>query len=209
MFGFIFLSAVPMRLQPSDRSEMVNQLLMGDTFEILERTPKWTRIRCDLDDYEGWVDNKQYHEVAFEVVEDARLQRAAAVCASSPSEVALSRYLSVPYLWGGRTTMGIDCSGLTQVCFLACGVTLLRDASQQATQGVPVASLQQLKKDDLCFFQNDEGRIIHVGISLGDGRIIHASGYVRIDRLDATGIFNEQTQAYTHHLHSLRRILKP
>lgn len=208
MYGFIFLSAVPMRLQPSDRSEMVNQLLMGDTFQILERAPKWSRIRCDLDGYEGWVDNKQYHEVSLDVVEDARLQRAAAVSASSPSEVALNRYLSAPYLWGGRTVMGIDCSGLTQVCFLACGVTLLRDASQQATQGIPVPTLQQLQKDDLCFFQNEEGRIIHVGISLGDGRIIHASGYVRIDRLDDTGIFDEQTHSYTHRLHSLRRIIR-
>ena len=104
--------------------------------------------------------------------------------------------------------MGIDCSGLTQVCFRACGLRLLRDASQQATQGSPVPNLQEARRDDLCFFCNEQGRIIHVGIYMGNHQIIHSSGQVRIDTLTPEGIFNNDTQSFTHRLHSIRRILQ-
>lgn len=198
--GYCFLRAVPVRREPSDRSEMVNQLLQGDTFEVLEQQEKWSRIRGDYDGYEGWIDNKQW-KTGGPDGEPQRLSTAA-----SPGAVAQEQYLDAPYLWGGRTVMGIDCSGLTQVCFKACGIRLLRDASQQAAQGTEVPALAEARRDDLCFFSNAEGRIIHVGIYLGDGRIIHASGQVRIDRLDATGIYNEERQCYTHTLCAIRRV---
>ena len=198
--GYCFLSAVAMRRDPSDRAEMVNQLLRGDTFTILEQQEKWALAKGDWDGYEGWIDNKQWRPTEDKANMSAGSEE-------SPASVAESTYLGAPYLWGGRTIMGIDCSGLTQVCFRACGKRLLRDTSQQATQGEMIPDLQQARRDDLCFFSNETGRIIHVGIYMGRGRIIHSSGQVRIDSLTYEGIINNDTQQLTHRLHSIRRVM--
>ncbi|HCN82347.1 MAG TPA: hydrolase Nlp/P60, partial [Sphingobacteriaceae bacterium] len=120
-------------------------------------------------------------------------------------ESAARFYLHTPYLWGGKSTFGIDCSGLTQMVFKQFGIKIKRDTWQQAEQGKEVNSLAETKPGDLAFFDNSEGRIIHVGILLNNNEIIHASGRVKIDRIDEKGIYSEELLQYTHKLRIIKR----
>ena len=116
-------------------------------------------------------------------------------------------FLNAPYLWGGKTNFGIDCSGFTQMVYKLNGYKLLRDASLQATQGEPLSFIVESEPGDLAFFDNEEGKITHVGIIMKDNHIIHAHGKVRIDRLDHTGIFNTIQRRHTHKLRVIKRII--
>ncbi len=255
MFGICNLSIVPLRLTPSDTSEMVNQIVFGEHFTVLEKDKKWSKIKLAFDGYEGFIDNKQYQEI---LEEDYR-----ALCDSKkhyagelidfitdntnnlttiplgaqlpffnehklrihqqhysyegqvyseqlPKNAVIEKaflFLNVPYLWGGKSPFGIDCSGFTQTVYKLCGYHLLRDAKEQATQGEVLSFIEESEPGDLAFFDNEEGIITHVGIIMNDYNIIHAHGKVRIDKLDHSGIYNIDTNQHTHKLRVIKRFI--
>jgi len=247
-YGICNLGIVPIRLEPSDTSEMVTQALYGDLFKVLEQRKKWSRIRFAYDKYEGWIDNKQYLEIEestyntlskstlklskdlIEFVSDSAnnlypipigsnlnglpifnhsFDGNSAQTEHPKSEIVKTAflYLNAPYLWGGKTPFGIDCSGFTQMVYKLNGYKLLRDASEQATQGEALSFIEESEPGDLAFFDNTEGNIIHVGIIMEDNYIIHAHGKVRIDRLDHSGIYNIDKNIHTHKLRVIKKII--
>jgi len=245
------LSVIPMRKEPSHRSEMVSQLLFGEYAEILEEEEQFVRVKCLYDNYEGWVQANQLNIVDKVLTTDTYIGNwtenvlvngihiNAPFCSpvyiikgdalsfgenkifysseeyywnskeqsftGAALETIYKKFLNTPYLWGGKSVFGIDCSGFVQQVFKMFGVKLLRDAYLQAGQGLLIESLDQTKLGDLAFFQNENGRITHVGIILENNQIVHASGKVRIDTIDKDGIVNSETGKRTHQLHSMRR----
>ena len=115
------------------------------------------------------------------------------------------KFLNTPYMWGGRTIFGIDCSGFTQLVYRLNGINIPRDAYQQAEVGSKIKYIKDSNESDLAFFGNQ--KITHVGIILKNNNIIHASGEVRIDKIDSTGIYNENRGDYTHKLKLIKRIV--
>ncbi|WP_338734041.1 C40 family peptidase [Mangrovimonas cancribranchiae] len=248
LYGICNLSIVPLRFEPTDKSELVSQVLYGDYFKILEKRKSWSRIRLGFDNYEGWIDNKQLVEISeeqykqlhneapiiatdlVEFIEDENQQLFPIPLGATLNGLQLLKhkhdgttenkkqpkshflntaflYLNAPYLWGGKTPFGIDCSGFTQMVYKLNGHKLLRDASQQATQGESLSFIEESEPGDLAFFDNNEGDIIHVGIIMEDNYIIHAHGKVRIDRLDHSGIYNHDKRMHTHKLRVIKKIV--
>lgn len=253
MFGICNLANIPLRFEPSDRSELVSQVLFGEHFQILEQDQKWSKIKLAYDDYEGWIDNKQYKSITEEqftlLSKDTIVLNADLIeYVTSPENLLMPiplgaslsflnyteinsenfnfeglkisgikpkaaiintayMYLHAPYLWGGKTPFGIDCSGFTQMVYKLNGYKLLRDASQQAKQGEALSFIEESEAGDLAFFDNEEGNIIHVGIIMENNYIIHASGKVRIDRLDHLGIYNSEQNRHTHKLRVIKKII--
>jgi hypothetical protein len=139
--------------------------------------------------YKGQVTTPKSNMNAAAVLEDAML------------------FLNAPYLWGGKSPFGIDCSGFTQNVYKVHGIELLRDANQQATQGETISLFAEALPGDLLFFDNSEGDIVHVGILMNEQKIIHASGKVRIDVIDHQGIYNNDLKKYSHNLRLIKRVL--
>lgn len=215
----------PLRLETSDQSEMISQMLYGEQVEVLEVKENFSKVKMIFDQFEGWCDSRHLtkisetenrniitktfgiydlpegksllsmgSEVNFEV-ENCLLDD----LSESIAETA-KKFLNVPYLWGGRSFFGLDCSGFTQLLYKVHGIALPRNADQQAEMGIVLDFVEESKPGDLAFFENAEGKIDHVGILLSPNEIIHASGKVRIDALDYSGIFNQELNKHTHKL---------
>lgn len=116
------------------------------------------------------------------------------------------RFLSIPYLWGGRSVFGLDCSGFTQLIYKMAGISIARDAYMQAREGETIHLIGEAEPGDLVFFDNEEELITHTGILLGKNTVIHAHGKVRIDNIDHQGIFNADIKKYSHNLRIIKRI---
>jgi hypothetical protein len=255
IYGICNLSIVPIRAEASDSSEMTSQVLFGEHFSILESDKNWSKVQLAFDAYEGYIDNKQFEEIAEDVfhklsakepVYSGEIIDFISSSANDYTTIPLGSrlpfyvdnqfyintikykyegalftgkllkneiiqkaftYLNTPFLWGGKTPFGIDCSGFTQMVYKLCGYQLLRDVKQQSSQGEVLSFIEESEPGDLAFFDNEEGEIIHVGIILNDYHIIHAHGKVRIDTLDHSGIFNADIQKHTHQLRVIKKII--
>ena len=258
-YGISGLSLIPVRKEPSEKSEMVTQILFGEYFEIMEEMVGWSLVKLFWDEYEGWIDSKMITPVTIRTLKKME-RRPFAVTGDTISLISVNseqnfmlvagstlplwrpnlkefsvnkdtcklsgevfygmpknprdiiirqalKFFNAPYLWGGRSPFGIDCSGLTQILFKMIGIRLPRDAGDQVKSGVPVAFMDETEPGDLAFFDDEEGNIVHVGIIWKRNKIIHASGKVRIDSIDQFGIFNTEMKRYTHKLRVMKNII--
>lgn len=116
-------------------------------------------------------------------------------------------YLNAPFLWGGKTPFGIDSAGFTQMVYKLNGFKLFRTSEAQSSQGIPLSFIEESEAGDLAFFDDNEGKIIHVGIIMNDNYIIHVDGKVRIDRIDHSGIYNINQNTHTHKLRVIKKVI--
>lgn len=258
-FAVCPLSVIALRSHPSQRSEMISQILFGELAEVMEEKGRaWVKIRCVWDDAVGWVAANQLLEItpneynAYRAHYALSLELLQGASASdhflpvplgahlplydgirfhvgekeftfsgqvlfpdnslSNREMLLKlarRYLHAPFLWGGRSPMGIDGPGLVQMVFKFVGIRLPRNTETQVFEGDMVDFIEQANPGDVAFFENNFGRVFHAGIILPGNQILHAFGKVRIDTLDHYGIYDEERRKYSHRLRVIKSFLPP
>ncbi|WP_265428603.1 C40 family peptidase [Chryseobacterium sp. YIM B08800] len=235
--GICIVTVAPVRAENSDRAEIVTEILYGESADILEVNKNWTKIKMHYDGYEGWMDTKQIKPVTEEYLANRKVTLITedfssvmtldgktllsmgsevefpAVASRRSHDIRESialtakEFLNIPYLWGGKSFFAVDCSGFVQLVYKIHNVKMPRDTSQQVEVGDSLTFVEESRPGDLAFFENSEGKIIHVGIMLDNQKIIHASGKVRIDTLDSSGIFNKEMNKHTHKLRVIKSIL--
>lgn len=233
--GICNVSIAAIRTEDVHSSEMLSQLLYGESFDILETKKEATKIRTHFDEVEGWVNLNQITELSdsdFEIRKSQVLDcpyleysdEKGKTLFSIGSEISEAEnhksqdlrdsivntaklFLNVPYLHGGRSFFGIDAAAMVQLVYKVNGLKLSRWANQQSECGEPYTFLEETQLGDLAFFENKEGEIHHVGIMLDAQTVIHVSGKVRIDSLDSSGIFNKDLGKHTHKLRFIKTVL--
>ncbi len=233
--GICTVSVASLRAENSHQSELVSQLLYGETVDILKVSGDFYKVKMHFDGYEGFAATNQISFISEDFLSKRKVEilqknyhfydlpEGNALLSlgseiNSESEIPLPKltseniietakqFLNVPYLWSGRSFFGIDCSGFVQLVYKLYGISLSRNSYQQAEIGEVLSFVEESKPGDLAFFENEMGEISHVGIMLNHQEIIHAYGKVRIDSLDSTGIFNKELKRHTHKLRFLRSI---
>ncbi|MDR2205653.1 MAG: C40 family peptidase [Flavobacteriaceae bacterium] len=226
------VSVAAIKKEPCEKSEMISQMLYGETCKVQETNGNFSKIITDFDETEGWI-NSQLLKKNPQTSEQFLVEQSFGIFDLKDGKTLLSigsevdfptekfadknnlrqsiaetarKFLNVPFLSGGRSFFGTDSAGFVQLVYKIHGIALPRFPEKLAETGEVLYFVEESKSGDLAFFENENGDVIHVGIALENQQIIHNFGKVRIDILDSTGIFNKELNRHTHKLRFVKNV---